>query len=81
MNVWKDTTLGDSDVTKKLVQFLIIADSELKMTWDNARLLVIAGGVTSKLQDFCGEIFQDGGQVDGSTLDTALAQTAHTCLV
>ena len=79
MNVGKNTTLGNGDVTEKLVQLFVIADGKLKMTWDNARLLVVASGVTSKFQDFCGKIFQDGGQVDGSTFDSVLVQTAPTC--
>ena len=59
MNVWKNTTLGNGDVAKKFVQLFVIADSELKMTWDDTRLLVVASGVPRKFQDFCGEIFQD----------------------
>ena len=76
MNVWKNATLGNSDMAKEFVQFFVIADSELKMTWDNARLLVVASGVTSKFQNFCGQIFQDSSQVDGSTLEAVLVQTA-----
>ena len=52
MDVWKDTTLCDCDVTEKLVQFLVIADGELKMTWDDTGLLVVACGVASKFEDF-----------------------------
>jgi len=51
VNVWQDTTLCDCDVSEKFVQFLIVADGELKMTWDNTSLLVITGGVTSQLED------------------------------
>ena len=51
VNVGEDTALGDSDVTEKLVQFLIVADGELKMTGDNAGLLVVTGGITSQLED------------------------------
>jgi len=38
MNVGEDTTLGDSDMAEKLVQFLIVADGELKMSGDNSGL-------------------------------------------
>ena len=81
MNVWKNTTLGNSDMAKEFVQFFVIADSELKMTWDNARLLVVASGVTSKFQNFCGQIFQDSSQVDRSTLEAGLVQTAKVLQV
>ena len=35
VDVGEDTTLGNSDVTQKLVQFLIVADGELKVTRDD----------------------------------------------
>jgi len=47
MNVGENTTLGDSDVTEELVQFFIVADGELEMSWNDTGLLVIAGSVTS----------------------------------
>lgn len=38
MNVGEDTTLGDSDVAEELVQFFIVADGELEMSWDDTSL-------------------------------------------
>lgn len=49
MDVWEDTTLGDGDVAEELVQFLIVADRELEMTWDDTGLLVVASSVASQL--------------------------------
>ena len=43
---------------------LIVADSELEVTGDNTLLLVVASGVTSKLEDLSGEVLEDGRQVD-----------------
>ena len=37
------------------------------MAGHNAGLLVVAGGVASKLKDLSSEVLKDGGQVDGST--------------
>lgn len=51
MNVGKDTALGDGDVAKKLIQFLVIADGELKMTRDDTGLLVVTRGVSSQFED------------------------------
>ena len=51
MNVGKDTALSDGDVAEKLVQFLIIADGELKMTGDDTGLFIITRGVSSQLED------------------------------
>jgi len=52
VNVGEDTALCDRDVAQQLVQLLIVADSELEMTGDDAGLLVVAGGVTGQLEDF-----------------------------
>ena len=57
----------DCDVSEKLVQFLIVADGELKMTRDDTGLLIVTGGVTSQLENFGCKVFEDGSEVDGST--------------
>ena len=67
MNVGEDTALGDGDVSKKLVQLLVVADSELKVTGNDAGLLVIACGVASQLEDLSSQVLKNGCKVDGST--------------
>ena len=67
MNVGEDTTLGDCDVTEKLVQFLIVADGELEMTGDDTGLLVVTSSVASQLEDFSSKVLKDGSQVDWGT--------------
>jgi hypothetical protein len=67
VNVGQNTTLGDGDVAEKLVQFLIVADGQLKMTGDDTGLLVVTGGVTGQLEDFGSQVLEDGSQVDGGT--------------
>ena len=67
VNIGQDTTLGDGDVSKELVQFLIVADGELEMTRDDTGLLVVTSGVASKFEDFSREILKNGSKVDGST--------------
>ena len=67
VNVWQYTTLGDCDVSEKLVQFLIVADGELEMTGDDTGLLVVTGGVTSQLEDFGRKVLKDSSEVDGGT--------------
>lgn len=64
MNVWEDTTLCDCDVSQKLVQLLIVADSELEVTWDDTGLLVVASGVSGQLEDLSGEVLKDGSEVN-----------------
>ena len=74
VNVGKDTTLGDGDVSQKLVQLLIVADGELEMTGDDTSLLVVASSITGQLEDFGSEVLKNGSEVDGGTLIDASAQ-------
>ena len=67
VNVGQDTTLGDCDMSEKLVQLLIVADGELEMTRDDTGLLVVTGGVAGQLEDLSREVFEDSSEVDGST--------------
>jgi hypothetical protein len=67
MDVGEDTALGDGDVAEQLVQLLIVADGELQMTRDDTRLLVVAGGVASQLEDLGREVLENSSEVDGST--------------
>ena len=52
MNIGKDTALSDGNMTKELIQFLIVADGELEMTRDDTGLLVVTRGITSQFEDF-----------------------------
>lgn len=76
VDVGKDTTLGDGDVTQKLVQLLIVSDGELKVTGNDTGLLVITGSVTSQLEDFGSEVLENGSEVDGSTGTDTLSVVA-----
>ena len=67
VNVGEDTSLCDGDVTEKFVEFLVVSDGELQMTWDDTGLLVVTGSVTGKFEDFSSEVFENGSEVDGST--------------
>jgi hypothetical protein len=67
VDVWKDTTLSDCDVTQKLVQFLIVSDGELQVTRDDTRFLVITSSVTGEFEDFGRKIFQHSSEVNWST--------------
>jgi hypothetical protein len=76
VDVGQNTTLGDGDVTQKLVQLLIVADGELEVTGNNTGLLVVTGGVTSQLEDFSSEVLENGSEVDGSTGTNTLSIVA-----
>ena len=51
LDVGKNTTTGDRDSSKKLVQLLVVSDSQLQMSGDDPGLLVVTGSVTSQLKD------------------------------
>jgi hypothetical protein len=76
VNVGEDTTLGDGDVSKKLVQLLVVPDGELEMAGDDTGLLVVAGGVASQLEDLSREVLKDGSEVDGGTGTDTLSVVA-----
>jgi hypothetical protein len=67
VNVGEDTTLGDGDVSEKLVQLLVVADGELEMAGDDTGLLVVAGSVSGQLEDLSRQVLEDGSEVDGCT--------------
>lgn len=76
VDVGEDTTLGNGDVTQELVQLLIVADGKLKVTRNDTGLLVVTGGVASQLQNFSGQVLQDGSEVHGGTGTDTLSVVA-----
>ena len=64
LDVWQYTTLSDGDSSQELVEFLVVSDGELQVTWDDSGLLVVAGSVSSQLENFSAEVFQNSGEVD-----------------
>ena len=67
MDVRKNSSLSDGDGSEEFVQFLIVADSQLDVSGDDASPLVVLGGVSGELQEFRGEILEDGGHIDRSS--------------
>ena len=67
VDVGEHTSLRDGDTAQKLVQLLVVADSKLDVTGNDAGLLVVAGGVTGKLKDLSSQVLKDGSQVHGGT--------------
>ena len=72
LDVGQDAALGDRDARQQLVQLLVVADGQLEMTRDDARLLVVAGGVAGQLEHLGGQVLHDGCQVDGRSGTDAL---------
>ena len=76
VNVGKDTTLGDGDLMKQLVELLVVANGKLKVAWDDAGLLVVTSSVSSQLEDLSGQVLEHGGEVDGGTSTDTLGVVA-----
>lgn len=60
----QDTAERDGGANQS-IQLLIAADSELEVTGRDALDLEILGGVTGKFEDFRGQVFKDGSDIDG----------------
>ena len=72
LDVGENSTLGDGDSSKKLVQLLVVPDGQLEMSWDDPGLLVVSGGVASQLKNLSSEVLHDSSQVDrGSSSNTS----------
>jgi hypothetical protein len=67
LDVGEDTTLSNGDTREELVQFLVVSDSELKMTGDDSALLVVSGSVSSQLENFSSEVLHDCSKIDWGT--------------
>lgn len=59
MDVWDDSSSGDGGLDES-VELFVSSDSKMKMSWGDTLHLKILGGVTGQLEDFGGEIFEDG---------------------
>ncbi|XP_059190796.1 uncharacterized protein LOC131972979 [Centropristis striata] len=67
LDVGQHAALSDGDSTQQLVELLVVADSQLQVTGDDPGLLVVAGSVSSQLQDLSGQVLQHSRQVDRSS--------------
>jgi len=73
VDVGEDTTSSDSGVAEELVQLVVVADSQLDVTGNNAGLLVVLSGVASEFEDLSGEVLKNGSEVHGGTSTDALS--------
>ena len=66
VDVGQDAAGRDGDLAEQLVQLLVVANGELDVARDDARLLVVARGVAGELEDLGRQVLKDGSEVDGS---------------
>ena len=67
VDVGQHTTTSNSDTSEQLVELFVVLDGKSQMTGHDTALLVVAGGVTGKLEDLGTEVLEDGSEVDGGT--------------
>jgi hypothetical protein len=67
MNVWQDTTGGNSDISQESIQFFIVLDGQGNVPGNNTTLLVVPGGVAGQFQNFGAKVFQNGSEVNWRT--------------
>ena len=76
VNVGQNTTLGNGDMSKKLVQLLIVSDGELQMSGNDTSLLVVTSGVTGQFENFSSKVLEDSSKVHGGTGTDTLSVVA-----
>lgn len=76
MNVREDTTRGNGNTAKQLVELLIVTDGELNVTRDDTGLLVITSGVSGELENLSGKVLHHSGHVDWGTGTDTVGVTA-----
>jgi hypothetical protein len=64
VDVREDTAKSNGGANES-VEFLVTADGELQVARRDALDLEILGGVASQLEDFSGQVLQDGSDIDG----------------
>ena len=79
LDVGQDTTLGNGHAGQQLVQFLVVADGQLKMSRHNASLLVVACSVAREFQHLGSKVLHDRCQVyRGTSADTLSIISCNT---
>jgi len=71
----ENTTGGDGGGSEKLVEFFVVADSQLDVAGDNSGLLVVLGGVAGEFENLSGEVLKNGSEVHGGTSTNTLGVT------
>ena len=67
VDVRENTTGGNGHAREELVELLVVADGQGDVARDDARLLVVAGGVARELKDLRSHVLENGGEVHRGT--------------
>lgn len=84
VDVGQDTSAGDGGLDE-LIEFVISTNSQKQVTRIDTLDVHVLGGVSSELQQFGGQVLQDGSAVDGggssnttSSMGSLLQETVDT---
>ena len=64
VDVRQDTSESDRGADER-VEFFVAADGELQMAGRDTLDFEVFGGVTSELENFGSQVFENGGDIDG----------------
>ena len=67
LDVGKNAALSNSYARQQPVELFVVADSQLQVSGDDPRFLVVSGRVARQLEHFGSQIFHDSRQVDRSS--------------
>lgn len=60
----RQNTSESNGSADECVEFLVTSDGELEMAWRDALDLQVLGSVACEFENFGGQVFENGGQVD-----------------
>ena len=66
-DVGEDTSFGDSSVGQEFVEFFVVSDGQEDMSWNDSDFFIVLGGVACEFQDFSGQVFKNGGEINWDT--------------
>ena len=67
MDIREHATRGNGHGAEQLIELLVVADGQLDVSRDDARLLVVARRIPCQLQDLGREVLEDSRQIDRGT--------------
>merc|ERR1719174_854539 len=76
VDVGENTARSDGSAAHHSVELIVVADSELDVSWHDSALLVVLGGVASEFEDLSGEVLKDGGEIDWGASSNAFSISA-----
>jgi hypothetical protein len=65
VDVGQNSSRGNGNSSKKLVQLLIVLDGKSNVPGNDTRLLVVTSGISGKLEDLSGKVLENSSKING----------------